>query len=227
MHLTSVSLPVLDLGLVAAFYRDLLSLDVTSSDNTAHAHVGATRLELRAETGMPAAHHLAFTIPTGKFTAAKAWLRHRTALLVVGDGRDEFDSSPSWNARSMYFEGPENAVLELIERCDLDNTTVGAFSAADLLSISEVGIAVPDVRATAQYLQRSAGIAPYGDEPGGNFAAVGDVHGLLILVSPGRSWFPTTHRRAAAVSTSVHAANGRPGDYPLTEASLLRLSQAI
>lgn len=224
MHLTSVSLPVLDLGRAAAFYRDVLSLDVTTSGNTAHAHVGATRIELRAENGMPAAHHLAFAIPTGKFAAAKAWLHDRAALLVAGDGQDEFETSPSWNAHSVYFEGPENAVLELIERRDLDNLTAGTFSAADLLSISEVGIAVPDVGATVQNLQRSAGIAPYGDEPGRNFAAVGDVHGLLILVSPGRTWFPTTHRRAAAVATSVNAADGRPGDYPLTESSLLRLS---
>jgi hypothetical protein len=85
------------------------------------------------------------------------------------------------------------------------------------------GQPVPDVKATAHNLQRSAGITPYGDEPGENFAAVGDVHGLLILVCPGRTWFPTTHRRASAVSTSVHATNGRPGDYPLTEASRLRL----
>lgn len=224
MHLTSVFLSVRDLTGVATFYRDVLSLNVTSSGSTAHAHAGATRLELRAEDGVSGAHHLAFTIPTGKFAAAKAWLRDRAALLLDGDGGDEFETSPSWNAHSVYFEGPENAVLELIERRDLDNTTAGTFSAADLLSISEVGIAVPDVPATARNLQRSAGIAPYGDAPGKNFAAVGDVHGLLILVSPGRTWFPTTHRRAAAVATRVNAANGRPGDYPLTESSLLRLS---
>lgn len=224
MQLTSVSLPVLDLARVAAFYRDVLSLHVTSSGNTAHVHAGATRLELRAENGTAAAHHLAFTIPTGKFAAAKAWLRDRAALLLAGDGQDEFETSQSWNAHSVYFEGPEKAVLELIERRDLDNTTAGTFSAADLLSISEVGIAVPDVAATARNLQRSAGVAPYGDEPGKNFAAVGDVHGLLILVSPGRMWFPTTDRSAAEVATGVHAVGGRPGDYPLTESSLLRLS---
>lgn len=224
MQLTSVSLPVLDLGRVAAFYRDVLSLHVTSSGNTALVDAGATRLELRAENSTAAAHHLAFTIPTGTFAAAKAWLRDRAALLLAGDGQDEFETSPSWNAHSVYFEGPEKAVLELIERRDLDNTTDGTFSAADLLSISEVGIAVPDVAATARNLQRSAGVAPYADEPGKNFAAVGDVHGLLILVSPGRMWFPTTDRSAAEVATSVNAVGGRPGDYPLTESSPLRLS---
>lgn len=224
MHLISVSLPVRDLTSAAAFYRDVLGLDVTSTAHTAHVRVGATRLELRADKADPAAHHLAVTIPTGKFAAAKAWLRERVNLLLDSNGHDEFETSPNWNAHSVYFEGPENAVLELIERRDLANTRNGTFSPADLLSISEVGIAVPDVMAAAQSLQRSAEIAPYGNDPSNDFAAIGDVHGLLILVSPGRTWFPTPDRRAAAVATSINAIDRRAGAYPIAESSLLRLS---
>lgn len=226
MHLTAVSLPVGDPRRVSAFYRDILDVDVASSDTTAQVQLGSSLLELRRQQDVPPAHHLAFTIPRGKFAAAKFWLRERATLLTDGDGKDEFETSPSWNAHSVYFDGPEDSVLELIERRDLDNPTAGRFTASDLLTISEVGVAVPDVRAAARDLQERAGIAPYGNEPGENFAAVGDVHGLLILVSPGRTWFPTGDRRAGTATTWVQAAGGKPGSHPLAGSSVLRISRS-
>lgn len=226
MRLNSVSLPVLNLSPVASFYRDVLGLDVTRADGAAHVQAGATSIKLYEESDVPGSHHLAFSIPTGKFAAAKAWVCERAALLRAGDGEDEFETFPSWNAHSVYFKGPESSVLELIERRDLDNSTVGAFSAADLLSISEIGVAVPDVRAAAERLQVEAGLTSYGGEPEESFAAVGDVHGLLILVSPGRIWFPTSDRRSAAVPTSVQATGGRSGNHWITDSTVLRLETA-
>lgn len=233
MRLHSVSLPVLSLSPVASFYRDVLGLDVTRADGGAHVQAGATSIKLYEESiklyeerEVLGSHHLAFTIPTGKFAAAKAWVGERAALLRAGDGEDEFETFSSWNAHSVYFEGPESSVLELIERRDLENSTVGAFSAADLLSISEIGVAVPDVRAAAERLQGEAGLTSYGGEPEESFAAVGDVHGLLILVSPGRVWFPTSDRRSAAVPTSVQATGGRPGNHWITDTTVLRLEKA-
>ena len=226
MRLTFVSLPVRDVRSAAAHYRDILGLPVTRVEESAHVYAGSTRLELREEADVPGIHHLALTIPTGTFPAAKAWVRDRAALLSAPDGQDEFEASPAWNARSVYFEGPEHAVLELIERRDLDHDTAGGFTPADLLGVSEVGIAVPDVRATCRRLQSAAGIGAYGGEPSDSFAAVGDVHGLLILVSPGRAWFPTADRGVAVVPTTVRAVAGRAGAYPLGGLSTLHLVES-
>lgn len=223
MHLTRISLPVRDATVVATFYADVLGLSVRRRGGTVLATVGSTELELRESLPATAGvHHLAFTVPTGKLTAGKLWLHDRAALLTL-DGQDEFETSPSWNARSVYFEGPEGTVLELIERRDLDNATPGSFSSADLLSVSEVGISVPDVQAVAGQLSSDAGIHPYGGAPGDAFAAVGDVHGLLILVTEGRPWFPTVDRVAAVAPTSVEASGARVGTYAVGAASTLEV----
>lgn len=222
MHLTRITLPAHDAAGVAAFYAETLGLPVQLGEQTALVLLGSTELVFEGGSPPAGAHHLAFTVPTGKLAAGKAWL-HGRAPLLTRDGQDEFETASSWDARSVYLEGPEDSVLELIARHGLDNAVAGAFSSADLLCVSEVGIAVPDVRAVAARLQAQAGLGAYGDEPGETFAAVGDVHGLLILVTPGRAWFPTANRSVAAAATSVEAQGGRPGTYPLATSSSLRL----
>ena len=52
-------------------------------------------------------------------------------------------------------------------------------------------------------------IAPYGDAQGAAFAPVGDVNGMLILVAPGRSWFPTTDHTARQNPVFITATGGR------------------
>lgn len=138
-------------------------------------------------------------------------------MLVDADGRDEFEGPPNWNSRSVYFEGPGQQLLELIERRDLAASAPAApasapasaapasapapapapapasASAVPRVSVSEVGIAVPDVLGAVETLRR-AGLEPYANPAGEGFAAVGDVDGLAILVSPERRWFPTADR---------------------------------
>jgi catechol 2,3-dioxygenase-like lactoylglutathione lyase family enzyme len=222
MRLTRIVLPVSDVAGLAAFYGDVLGLPVESSDAAAAVQVGTTRLELRASAPLSGAHHLAFTIPVHTLTAARAWLERRAQLLTRGD-QDEFEGPPAWNSRSVYFSGPDGSVLELIERRDLDVYASGPFSSADLLCVSEVGVAVQDVRALAAKLAREAEVRPYGSPAAEDFAAVGDVHGLLILVSPGRLWLPTNDRSAAVVPTALVAQGARSGRYSLGELSTLEL----
>lgn len=222
MHLTRITLPAHDAADLAAFYAETLGLLVQLDGQTVHVRIGTTELVFEGGSPPAGAHHLAFTVPTGKLASGKAWLRGRASLLSRG-GEDEFEAPASWNARSVYFDGPEDSVLELIDRRDLDNAAAGAFSSADLLCVSEVGVAVPDVRSVAARLRAEPGLEAYGDQPGKSFAAVGDVHGLLILVTPGRAWFPTANRSVAAEPTSVEAQGGRPGTHVLASSSSLRL----
>lgn len=228
MHLTLVGLPVLDVAAAARFWSTTLGLTVDSGDGLARVRVGTNVLELRraprgAATGP---HHLAVTIPTGSFDAAKAWLAPR-ATLLDRDGQDEFEGPAGWSSRSVYFDGPERAVLELIERRDLEGADPwsGPFGPTDLLGLSEVGVAVPDVAAVVSRLSTDAGVLPYANPPTASFAAVGDVHGLLILVAPDRPWLPTTDRRAGPVVTQVEAAvaGAGPGRHRVGALSELRV----
>lgn len=222
MHLTSLSIPVRDLTF-ADYFQTVLGLRVESTGSaTAQVRLGTTTLKLRVEPSIGAGiQHLAFTIPTGKFGSAKSWLIDRVKLIADVSGQDQFEGPARWNSLSVYFEGPDKSVLELIERRDLPNTREGPFSPADLLCVSEVGVAVPDVRATAGALKEKAGIEWYGSAPSDTFAAVGDANGLLILVPTGRAWWPTTDRRARACQIVVEA-TGHSGRHNLGSSVLVQ-----
>ncbi|WP_458112840.1 hypothetical protein M1D88_01355 [Arthrobacter sp. R1-13] len=164
--------------------------------------LGSTRIVFE-KSAYEGAHHLAFTIPTGMFTQAKDWIAER-ATLLGRDGVVEFEGPASWDSRSVYFDGPDDQVLELIERRGLQHTIADQFGPGGLLCVSEVGVAVPDVLASVDHLY-AKGIEPYGGPPGEGFAAVGDIHGMLILVSPGRGWMPTGDRYAQQAPVVIRA----------------------
>ncbi|OII32781.1 hypothetical protein, partial [Curtobacterium sp. MMLR14_002] len=141
--------------------------------------------------------------------------------------QDEFEGPPNWNSRSVYFEGPDQQLLELIERRDLesgarragDGSGIGTGAVVPLVSVSEVGVPVPDVLGAVEALRR-AGLEPYANPPGESFAAVGDVDGLVILVSPDRRWFPTGDRSPSSAPVVIDVGLGAPLE--LTEGVLLR-----
>jgi len=214
MKITNVSVRVRNAVDAAGFYADVLGLTVERKPDLVAVTVGATRLELVEDPATEGDHHFAITIPSNKFLAAKKWILERTVLLGMS-GADEFECAPAWNARSLYFAGPDRSVLEFIVRRGLANTTTGPFTSADLLCVSEVGLAVPDVPALAATLDNDAGVAAYGYAPGDDFAPVGDTDGLLILVTPGRAWFPIADRVARESPIAITAAGGRPGSYAL------------
>lgn len=179
-----------------ARFWERLGCPVDRADGVVEVVVGSTRLLFRELPGMTGALHLAITIPVGTFDAAAEWIAGIATVLVDADGRDAFEGPPNWNSRSVYFEGPDQQLLELIERRDLVAPAAPASAPASvvpLLSVSEVGIAVPDVLGAVETLRR-AGLEPYADPASEGFAAVGDVDGLVILVSPERRWFPTADR---------------------------------
>lgn len=199
MQIGEALLPTRSASVVAGFF-DRLGCEVERDGPSVTVAIGLSRLRF-VESDFEGAHHLAFTIPTGSFDLARRWLGQRVLLLSVDD-RTEFGGPPSWDSRSMYFDGPDDQVLELIERRALPPREVESFAAADLVCVSEIGVAVPDVLAAVATL-RAADLQPYGNEPTSEFAAVGDVDGLLILVTPGRAWFPTSTRHVADTAVTV------------------------
>ncbi|PZF10134.1 VOC family protein [Curtobacterium sp. MCLR17_034] len=225
MDIRQVQLATRSLADTARFY-ERLGCSVEIVDATARIVVGSTLLVFRELPEMTGALHLAITIPTGAFDAAKAWIAGLTTVLGTDD-QDEFEGPPNWNSRSVYFEGPDQQLLELIERRDLesgarragDGSGTGTGTVVPLVSVSEVGIPVPDVLGAVEALRR-AGLEPYANPPGESFAAVGDVDGLVILVSPDRRWFPTGDRSPSSAPVVIDVGLGAPLE--LTEGVLLR-----
>ncbi|MBO9043224.1 hypothetical protein [Curtobacterium flaccumfaciens] len=216
MDIRQVQLATRSLADTARFY-ERLRCPVEIVDATVRVVVGSTLLVFRELPEMTGALHLAITIPTGTFDAAKAWIAGLTTVLGTHD-QDEFEGPPNWNSRSVYFEGPDEQLLELIERRDLP-VDVGENTAVPLVSVSEVGVPVPDVLGAVEALRR-AGLEPYANPPGESFAAVGDVDGLVILVSPDRRWFPTGDRSPSSAPVVIDVGLGAPLE--LTEGVLLR-----
>lgn len=215
MEIRQVQLATRALDETAHFY-ERLGCPVVVDRDAAHVTVGSTQLVFRALAAMSGAHHLAFTIPTGSFAAAKSWIAG-VATVLGADDSDEFEGPPNWNSRSVYFEGPDRQLLELIERRDLG--PADADESPRLVSISEVGLAVPDVLGAVEALGHH-GLEAYANPPGPDFAPVGDVHGLLILVSPDRKWFPTLDRGPSNAPVVVDVGLG--STLELVEGVLLR-----
>ncbi|WP_433953500.1 VOC family protein [Curtobacterium flaccumfaciens] len=216
MDIRQVQLATRSLADTARFY-ERLGCPVEAVDATVRVVVGSTLLVFRELPEMTGALHLAITIPTGTFDAAKAWIAGLTTVLGTDD-QDEFEGPPNWNSRSVYFEGPDQQLLELIERRDLP-VDVGENTAVPLVSVSEVGVPVPDVLGAVEALRR-AGLEPYANPPGESFSAVGDVDGLVILVSPDRRWFPTGDRSPSSAPVVIDVGLGAPLE--LAEGVLLR-----
>ncbi|MBG6192394.1 hypothetical protein IWX64_003366 [Arthrobacter sp. CAN_A212] len=224
MKITKISGQVRNTSAAAEFFESVLGLAVKKVPGAAVVRIGKTLLDLTKNPEAQGDHHFAITIPSNKFAEAKQWLQQRTMLLATVDA-DEFECSSAWNARSLYFSGPDRSVLELIIRRDLDNATPGPFSSDDLLCISEVGVASADVLGLTKSLDEAASVPPYGAGPVGSFSPVGDPDGLLILVSPGRAWFPTTESLATTSPITVEATGHRPGIFPLGGGSRLQILQ--
>lgn len=196
MQIEEALLPTRSASVVAGFF-DRLGCEVERDGPSVTVAIGLSRLRF-VESDFEGAHHLAFTIPTGSFDLARRWLGQRVLLLSVDD-RTEFGGPPSWDSRSMYFDGPDDQVLELIERRALRG---------GVLRRCRSRVRERDRRGSPGRPRR--GRDPASSRPPAlreratsEFAAVGDVDGLLILVTPGRAWFPTSTRHVADTAVTV------------------------
>jgi catechol-2,3-dioxygenase len=191
MLISQVELPVSDAAQAARFYGDVLGLPTRTRDGVVEVEVGLSVLLLHPGPVWPGAYHCAITVPEDRFAEAKAWLQERVSTLER-DGLDEFALGAPWNSQSLYFAGPDGILLELIARHDLAAaSSSGRFTGADLLQISEIGLAVPDVPAAVESLQNAFGLPVFGTAAA-EFTPLGDADGLLIVVREGRPWIPTT-----------------------------------
>lgn len=209
MHIEQLELRAADLGALRDYYATGFGLPLlAASDQRLELQAGATRLGFaRASEGWSGRYHFAFTIPEDQFPEAKTWLAARTPLATDANGRDTFHSE-DWDADSLYFYDPAGNIGELIARHTLDSRSGAPFGPASLLSVSEVGIAAPDLPATIAALCAQLGIATYG-EGSDTFCPIGDERGLFIVVRSGRVWFPNTGIAARPLPLTAIVRNGQ------------------
>jgi catechol-2,3-dioxygenase len=196
-----------------AFWSQKLDLPVTGEpDGTVTVSAGASTLRLEPDPAGPGSPlHFAFNIPENRYADAVAWV-HDVTEPILRDGRAEVPF-PNWNADAVYFLDPDGNVLELIARHDLPNAAEPPFGPDALLEISEVGMPVPEVDPALRYLEERLGLSQYsGDRE--RFAAMGDEHGLFIVVPEQRAWFPTD-RVATAARLAVTVLGDAAGEHQI------------
>jgi catechol-2,3-dioxygenase len=196
MHIRELHLYSADLAAQRAFYTDVLNLPVIEeTDESFSLGVGTSLLTFHVRPGLQANYHVAFNIPENQLAAARAWLSSRVPLIASNDGKTEFDFR-SWNAHSIYFYDPADNVMEFIARHALPSASDTAFGADSLLCISELGMPTLNVQTTVGALRDEFDLPVYDGEGSDTFTALGDEHGLLIIVTEGRNWYPDTGKAA-------------------------------
>lgn len=208
MRLRHLLLPCLDPDLTLRFYRDVLQLPLSGNS----VRIGWSTLECVQAQQPVGSVHLAFNVAPARFDAAAAWIGARAALLTDPHGQERFQLDGAWQSQSVYFAGPDGAVLELIARNALQDapTGEGAFHGSELLCLSEIGLPSNNVAAVTSSVGHHFGVQPFAPTLEG-FAALGDDHGLLIVVDQARRWFPQQRQLPWASGLRVSVDAPQPG----------------
>lgn len=212
MHIRELQIAVPSLAELHPFYTGVLGLPALQTTSTSVTlQVGASHLTL-AEAGEPPRgnYHFAFNIPENQYAEAKTWLSQRVPLISASDGTDLFTVG-NWNVHNFYFYDPAGNILELIARHDLPNASDRPFDATSLLNISEIGVATDDVPAQVAAIQAQVNAPLYRQPLDATFTAIGDEHGLLIVVRRGRIWFPDTGKPAEFLPIALVTDDGEHG----------------
>lgn len=201
------------------FYHRLLGLRIVDDQpERLTIAAGATKLSFTPagpNDGQPF-YHFAFNIPENKIEAAWRWQKDRTPLLPIParlrDPKypDDVVNYAHWNAHSVFFFDSAGNVVEYIARHDLKNEVPGDFGTEDILYASEIAFVADEVLAMSGQLQEIVGIPPYrrgGDE---NFMALGDDHGLLLVMKRGRVIsFDAPEKKAVSVFRTAASVRGK------------------
>ena len=200
------------------FYHRLLGLSVTEDHpdrlTIAAGATAITFVNAGPADGQPF-YHFAFNIPENKIEPAWRWQKQRTPLLPIParlrDAQYPADvvNYAHWNAHSIFFFDPAGNVVEYIARHDLNSAASGDFSSDDILYASEIAFVTDDVSALASQLKTMANVPQYrgGDD---NFTALGDEHGLLLVMKRGRVIsFDSPDKKAVSIFRTTAKVRGQ------------------
>ena len=189
MKIKKLRIVTKDIEKQLVFYTQLLGLSLTDSTKSSITlNVGKTQLELVSNQDFKP-YHFAINIPNNKVTEALCWLKARVDILKC-EG-EEIKDFIYWNAKSIYFYDEDYNIVELIARKNLCNESFIEFNSSSFLEISEIGMAVENIKQTFDVIHD---ISPLGKYDGGfeQFLAIGDEEGMFICVNKKlKKWYPT------------------------------------
>ncbi|RRJ66162.1 ring-cleaving dioxygenase [Paenibacillus oralis] len=187
-----------------AFYADRFGFELAEQgEDRFTIRAGATLLTFKAAAaGERPLYHFALNVPENKFAEVKTWAASKVAL-IEEEGDDEVFFT-SWNAHSVYFEDPAGNIVEFIARHNLASGIDHAFTASDVMSISEVGIVAEETLPLVRELN-AAGLSNW-REASEEFTPVGDEQGLLIVVRNEREWYFSNGKQARFYPVEVTVA---------------------
>jgi catechol-2,3-dioxygenase len=203
MNILELQLPSANLPAAQAFYSDLLGLPLVFHEpERIGLRIGRSVLVFYHQQDFTGRYHLAFDVPNNQLDRAKTWLEQRTALLSAADGTVIYHGH-DWNSDQFYFLDPAGNILELIARHTANTASDDVvFSSNSILAITEIGLASPDVPATAAWLQTQLGLPSHRNHSD-SFSPIGDETGLFIVVKTGREWFPSSGVMAVPLPVEV------------------------
>jgi len=193
MDLQEIIIQTNKLSETRAFYSQVLGMDfLREMDQSVSFAAGSSVLTFQqSNSSVHPAYHFAFNIPENQIQDAIHWAHGKVELLPVTPKSNIADYQ-SWNAHAIYFTDNNGNVLELIARHDLKNASDTVFTAAAIECISEIGLVTEDVPTFTDQLMTAYGLTLFSKQPRQkNFAALGDDHGLFIIVGAERCWYPT------------------------------------
>ncbi len=177
------------------FYASVLELHVEQPDEEKiKIKIGNSDLIFTETSNGEPFYHYAINIPSNQIEEAKAWLNNKVKLLWMEDYKNDIADFVNWHAKSVYFYDPAGNIVELIARFDLDNDASGPFSYSQLLSLNEVGLVFTDENFEKEVmsLEHSYALCHFDKQPPlPKFRAMGDDHGLFVIVPEHRNWYPT------------------------------------
>ncbi|MGH2575043.1 MAG: VOC family protein, partial [Ignavibacteria bacterium] len=190
MRFTEIELLTNKFSELKEFYSENLDLTIAGkTQNSFTVRIGTTGLKFRKNIGpVNPYYHFAINIPENQINEAKKWLSGKAEILK--DNGNEIIDFKNWNAHSVYFYDPAGNIVELIARHNLPNNSNSDFNSSSLLCISEIGMPVENVSSFYKIIEEKLNEKIWS----GNretFAAVGDEHGLFIIVPNKRNWYPT------------------------------------
>jgi len=193
IHKATLATNASKLGALQRFYLDELGLNGGRDERELRVSVGADELTFAAAAGDPF-YHFALLVPGNRFEAARDWLAPHSPILPDSESGELVFDFDNWQALACYAHDPAGNIVELIAHRGVDESgETGAFGAAELRGVSELGIVTTDLVAALDRL-RASGLELWSGNvtgPREGFGFIGRKAHTLILCPAGRPWLPT------------------------------------
>lgn len=198
------------LELEKRFYSEVLGFKIVDkSSNFFSLKIGWSELTFE-KSEKEHKYHYCFLIPANKLNQALKWIKKRTEVLDIENGR-KIQNFKSWNADSFYFYDASGNVAEFIVRYDLKNDDSGDFDISKVLGVNEMGLPTNDVKKLNQQLEDELNTKFWkGDIE--RFGTNGSQEGIWLLPNYELKeiWFPTTLKMKPEPFEAIIENKGKP-----------------